>query len=176
MASRVLIPQLELEQNNKPIRKVVEKGAKQISTQVVQASAFGANTTNCGYSSVCQYMNGAAGGPAATVGVLQKVGNNLAPRQFPLNSMIDNIDLTLNGTHFTTDIDNYLHPLMKYTGVEYRNNSLQTCYHHPDDVSGLYDRGLGDSGRGIPDNNCLSVESKGGRLGEQPRGHFANHL
>ena len=43
MASRVLIPQLELEQNNKPIRKVVEKGAKQISTQVVQATAFGNN-------------------------------------------------------------------------------------------------------------------------------------
>ena len=216
MASRVLIPQLELEQNNKPIRKVVEKGAKQISTQVVQATAFGnngatfsfqppsqntvldrridiivpitlthagrtfqnqqaegnANTTNCGYSSVVQYVNAAAGAPAATVGALQKVSNNLAPRQFPLNSMIDNIDLTLNGTHFTTDIDNYLHPLMKYTGVEYRNNTLQTCYHHPDDTSGTYDRGLGDSARGFTDASCLSVESKGGRLGEQPRGHF----
>lgn len=216
MASRVLIPQLELEQNNKPIRKVVEKGAKQISTQVVQATAFGvngatfsfqppsqntvldrridiivpitlshagrtfqnqqaevnANTTNCGYSSVTQYMNGGANGPAQTVGPVQKISNNLAPRQFPLNSMIDNIDLTLNGTHFTTDIDNYLHPLMKYTGVDYRNNALQTCYHHPDDVAGQYNNGLGDSGQLLHDNCCLAVESKGGRLGEQPRGHF----
>ena len=46
--SRVVIPVLDLEQNDDPHMKVVVKGAKQISTQIVKASGT-ANTSEVNF-------------------------------------------------------------------------------------------------------------------------------
>ena len=40
MVSRVVIPVLDLEQNDDPISKVVVKGAKQLTTQTVVATSY----------------------------------------------------------------------------------------------------------------------------------------
>tara|TARA_R110002073_G_scaffold263907_2_gene426983 strand:- start:158 stop:2044 length:1887 start_codon:yes stop_codon:yes gene_type:complete len=222
MTSRVVIPQLELEQNDNPVRLVVEKGAKQVSTQKVVATSFsndgcsfsfqppsqntvldrrfdlkipvlltstraftsdlqnaGADTNNFAYPSVygkTQLVAGLAAAtdiPAQTKGVANngdtnKLSNNLAPRQFPLHTIISNIDITINGTHFSTDVNNYVKALMKYTTPEYRNQVFHGSYHHPDTVMGAYDHSLAANSPSL--TNPLSVEPNLGRCGETPRG------
>lgn len=232
MSSRVVIPQLELEQNDNPVRKVVEKGAKQVSTQVVEATSFsndgatfsfqppsqntvldrridlvvplqlvsarpiradcldsGAGATklgtnNCGFQSrvVSDPIAVSAQGPGLehtrdelTTSKVHNFGNNLAPRQLPLASIISNIDITLNGTHFTTDINGYAHALMKYTTPEYREQVLQESYHHPDCYMGNYQRVLTED-RNEGYLNPLAIEDNGGRRGETPRGVFYSSI
>ena len=223
MSSRVVIPQLELEQNDNPVRKVVEKGAKQVSLQQVVATshsassstfsfqppsqntvldrridlllpvrvsgagagplvftdscrganALGTTADNYGFGSVYQKVDVAAGGTIASMTSLSngvKMGNSFAPRQLPLASIISNIDITINGTHFTTDIDGYIHALMKYTTPEYREKVFRSSYHHPDVLTGDYGEQfiLASQKKGYV--NELAIEDNGGRWGEKPRG------
>ena len=227
MTSRVVIPQLELEQNDNPVRKVVEKGAKQVSTQIVHATSFskdgcsfsfqppsqntvldrridlvvpfrlvsarglvagsknaGANTNNFGFNETSQLLPVATNAAAptraeATIGNLLKMGNNLAPRQLPLASVISNIDVTINGTHFTTDINQYVKALAQYTSPEYRNSVLHGSYHHPDTGNGQYSNTHITPAGGVnPDNNAnpLSINNNSGRAGETPRGTYVNSI
>lgn len=224
MTSRVVIPQLELEQNDNPVRLVVEKGAKQVSTQKVVATSFsndgcsfsfqppsqntvldrrfdikipvlltsgrafvsdisnaGADTNNFAFPSVygkTQLVAGLGAGVAIPAqskavsnnGQTNKLCNNLAPRQFPLASIISNVDITINGTHFSTDVNNYVKALMRYTSPEYRNNVFHGSYHHPDTVMGAYDKGLLDASGSGGLTNPLALEPNMGRCGETPRG------
>ena len=95
-------------------------------------------------------------------GALLKVGNNLAPRQFPLASIIDTIDLTINGTHFTASINQYIHSVMEYTTVDYRNRVLSQVAHHPDK-----NNYAGTLGKAV---HPLNLNHEAGRGAEQPRG------
>tara|TARA_R110000772_G_scaffold268733_1_gene398379 strand:+ start:5232 stop:6983 length:1752 start_codon:yes stop_codon:yes gene_type:complete len=95
-------------------------------------------------------------------GALLKIGNNLAPRQFPLASIIDTIDLTINGTHFTASINQYIHAVMEYTTVDYRNRVLSQVAHHPDK-----NNYAGTLGKAV---HPLNLNHEAGRGAEQPRG------
>ena len=102
-------------------------------------------------------------------------GNNLSPRQFPLNAIIDNIDVVINGTHFTTDIGDYLHAVAQYTSPEYRQNCLGNTYHHPDTQTAQYGSDLVDNVTGKAFSRCaelnpMALERDQGRKGETPRG------
>lgn len=231
MSSRVVIPQLELEQNDNPVRKVVEKGAKQVSSQSVDATSFSndgctfsfqppsqntvldrridlvvplqlvstkvfsndsinggagalsASLNNFGFKSITHKepitIAAVAGAPRTKDEVTSSnnfsYGNNLAPRQLPLASIISNIDITINGTHFTTDINGYVHALMKYTTPEYREQVLHSSYHHPDTLQGNYQKGLIDNAN---EGYCnpLAIEENGGRRGETPRGVYCSSI
>ena len=101
--------------------------------------------------------------------------NNLAPRQFPLNAIIDNIDVVINGTHFTTDIADYLHAVAQYTSPEFRENCLGNTYHHPDSQTAQYGSDLISNSSGrlyskTAELNPMALERKNGRKGETPRG------
>lgn len=75
-------------------------------------------------------------------GLQAQLGNNLAPRQFPLAHLMDTIDLTINGTHFTSSVNQYIHAVMKYTTPEYRAKVFgSNGYHAPD--MGDYEQGMG---------------------------------
>ena len=108
--------------------------------------------------------------------------NNLSPRQFPLNSVIDNIDVVINGTHFTTDIADYLHAVAQYTSPEFRQNCLGGTYHHPDCQTAQYGSDIIDSS--LPSRhfsktsamNSMALERKEGRKGETPRGSWCQSI
>ena len=265
--SRVVIPVLDLEQNDDPHMKVVTKGAKQISTQIVKASGT-ANTSEVNFqfqppsqntvfdrridlhmkvkltltaanaefndkllsannkvvfaatlgntmkttfgfpermvnsrSSAYAGTDSASfdadliasgnfggatrGDDASRVAQLKLVGNtqigrqgnNLALRQLPINSVIDNIDLTLNGTHFSTDTANYVKAVAQYTSPEYRQSVYSDFSHHPDTHAGLYrdafiEANLHKHG-GVPTG--LARDGTG-RMGETPRGVILNNM
>lgn len=98
------------------------------------------------------------GGPRALM------GNNLAPRQFPLAQLMDTIDLTINGTHFTSSVNQYISAVMKYTTPEYREKVFGSCgYHHPD-TDALYKLSAGS------EDHPLNLAQEGGRHGEVARG------
>jgi hypothetical protein len=59
-------------------------------------------------------------------------GNNFAPRQLPLMSCIDVIDLEINGTHISVSPKDYIHALMRYTTPEFRSKFLSGTSHYPD--------------------------------------------
>ena len=242
--SRVVLPVLDLEQNDDPLNKVVLKGAKQVSIQKVQASSCSADgatfsfqppsqntvidrridlvmkvkvlagqaqsflpkcqrngqtqangNANCGFStqrinvnSSIQTAPGGAGACALSAGnvvadkqsvvdsPLAVVGNNFAPRQMPLASIIENIDLTINGTHFTSDCSTIVKPLLQYTSPEYRQNVLKESYHHPDTSTGLYGEPYKPDENGSNQIvNPLDIDENKGRAGETPRGTFFLH-
>ena len=228
--SRVVIPVLDLEQNDKPLIKQVVKGCKELSVQKISSDSSSDNSCsfsfqppsqntiidrriemelsvelafanavadnafdnegvaavgltdtlkNCGFERVQDRKSGkvlapsAASFPVAAVvsptteehnsGVSQSLSNNLAPRQFPISSIIDTIDLTINGTHFTASANQYIHALMTYTTPEYRDKVFgNNAYHHPDKSD--YTTALGKI------DNPLNKTGEGGRHGETPRG------
>ena len=255
--SRVVIPQLELEQNDDPHNKVVVKGAKQISTQLITMNGT-ANNNEANFSfqppsqntvldrrvdlevqvkitlANSKVFNSAQGiasnvisdgtladatglsnfgffenanAPISTAGAasmeeganagivgdiasiksanrLQGVGynrfgNTFCPRQFPLHSIIDNIDLTLNGTHFSTDPNKYIKAVQQYTTPEFRNNCFNETAHHPDTYEGAYQDPYLVANyplRGNPIRNGRGVSNGEGRLDEVPRGVILNSI
>jgi len=227
--SRVVLPVLDLEQNDKPLIKRVVKGCKELSVQKITADSAG--QTSCSFSWQPPSQNtiidrrieievpvrlektnasAVAGfddeGNAATAGsvvdntknikflrnnsvistkalavgvaptnkesnsgVQAKLSNNLAPRQFPIASCIDTIDMTINGTHFTASVNQYLHAIMKYTTPEYREKVFgNNGYHHPDTLD--YTTAIGEV------DNPLNLMGEGGRHGETPRGSLFYNL
>jgi hypothetical protein len=232
--SRVIIPVLDLEQNDKPLIKQVVKGCKELSVQKISSDSSSDNSCSFSFQPPSQntvidrriemevsveiaFSNATAdtifdnegtvvigqtdtrkninfervqdlksskvlaaavvvpaGGatvPAvasATTkenngGLKQVLSNNLAPRQFPISSIIDTIDLTINGTHFTASVNQYIHALMTYTTPEYRDKVFgNNGYHHPDKAD--YDKTIGLI------ENPLNKTGEGGRHGETPRG------
>jgi hypothetical protein len=182
--SRVVLPVLDLEQNDKPIIKQVVKGCKNYTEQRITADSF--SDTSCsfnfsppsqntivdrcfqlevtatlgngilngmdrdqeptgvkqtmGFQSVRQNYNGALAFGASNAlettaikeGVNVKMSNNFAPKQFPLARSMDSIDLTLNGTHFTASVNQYVNAVMRYTTPEYRQKVFSETAHKPD--------------------------------------------
>ena len=241
--SRVVIPVLDLEQNDDPHSKVVIKGAKQLSTQKIKANGSATksevsfnwqppsqNTVldrridlvmtwtidsggdsrfldhlEAAQQSLCTNAAGAGNaftyglpestafvkntavyidGVGRTVAVLNKsnaqnpvkrYGNNFGLRQFPIHSIIDNIDLTLNGTHFSTDPVNYIKAVSQYTTPEFRERAFKNTAHHPDTYAGNYQDAflLAQQQRYASSVNSLSRSGKG-RLGETPNGNMLN--
>lgn len=219
-ASRVVLPVLDLEQNDKPIVKRVVKGCKELSVQRITADSSGASscsfswqppsqntildrrieievpvrlsntlggganftltpTVSAGTPDVVQNIQfpristrvsvnavatGAAPLPASVLaGATAKLSNNLACRQFPVASIIETIDMTINGTHFTASLNQYLHALMKYTSNDYREKTFgSNGYHHPD--TNDYGLGIGEQ------DNPLNLFGESSRNGETPRG------
>lgn len=213
--SRIVLPVLELEQNDKPYVKSVLKGVKEL--QVFRVNADSNSDSQCSFSwqppsqntildrrfelevgvkivntsagtqafdSDGAFAVGAAdvaknvffdrsnvrgvvaGTPTAAQlnsGLRARIGNNLAPRQFPLASIMDTIDLTINGTHFTVSPNQYIHAVMKYTSPEYREKHFEDCAHHPD-VTTEYANTLGHT------SHPLNMLDEGGLHGETPRG------
>lgn len=106
---------------------------------------------------------------------VKRYGNNFGLRQFPIHSIIDNIDLTLNGTHFSTDPVNYLKAVSQYTTPEFRERAYKNTAHHPDTFAGSYsDPFLDDRQEKYASSvNSLSRSGKG-RLGETPNGNMLN--
>tara|TARA_R110002153_G_scaffold212442_1_gene365091 strand:+ start:20535 stop:22514 length:1980 start_codon:yes stop_codon:yes gene_type:complete len=92
--------------------------------------------------------------------------NDLALRQFPLASCMDNIDITINGTHFTDNVNDYLHAIMTYTSKEQREAIFEGSAHHPD-VNSDYRNTLGK------DDHPLSFDADG-RKGETCRGKLTS--
>ena len=229
--SRVIIPVLDLEQNDKPLIKQVVKGCKELSVQKISSDSSSDNSCSFSFQPPSQNTvidrriemevsvelaiinataadlfnnegNAAVGvtdtvknisfervqdrksakvlaaavgaGAAAPAvpsptteennsGVSQSLSNNLAPRQFPIASIIDTIDLTINGTHFTASVNQYIHALMTYTTPEYRDKVFgNNSYHHPDKSD--YTTSIGKV------DNPLNKTGEGGRHGETPRG------
>ena len=221
--SRVVLPVLDLEQNDKPIIKKVVKGCKNYTQHKINADSnsnsscsfsfqppsqnsivdrkfvlkadisfdLGAGnlfqknqpaaivaadaSQNYGYEQSEQRIsindaNAVAGGAAKTAstiadylcGGLVRVGNNLAPRQFPLSSIIDTIDLTINGTHFTASMNQYIHAVMEYTTPEYRERVLTETAHCPDKAK------IDDTAGRL--NHPLNMRAETSRVGETPRG------
>ena len=107
--------------------------------------------------------------PAATdcgtSGVDSQIGNNLAPRQFPLTSCMDSIDLVINGTHFSVSVNQYIHAVMTYTTPEWRDKNLPQTPHAPDVVGKYLDQNMVATS-----NNPLSLLGESFRKGEEPRG------
>ena len=222
--SRVVLPVLDLEQNDKPVIKRVVKGAKNYTQQKISSDSnsnqscsfsfqppsqnsivdrkfvlkaqvridLGAGNNfskatptavggapdvgqNLGFPLSRQRISQqsavaiAAGGaraavdaPAIVGGAFVKFGNNFAPRQFPLSAIIDTIDLTINGTHFTASLNQYLNAVMEYTTPEYRSRVFSQVAHHPD--KNAYANTFGDL------DHPLNLSGENGRAGEKPRG------
>jgi hypothetical protein len=89
------------------------------------------------------------------------IGNNLAPRQFPLANAMQSLDVTINGTHFTVTPSEYIQAVMQYTTPQYRNIAFAGTAHMPDRQPQF--------GAGYP-QNPLCLAGEGSYLGEQPRG------
>ena len=182
--SRVVLPVLDLEQNDKPIIKQVVKGCKNYTEQKIVADSFSDTSCSFNFSPPSQntiidrcfllevtaqlknsIANGldrqhdvtglkqtfafstirqtipsnnafaadAAGtGTAMREGQTVKMSNNFAPKQFPLARSMDSIDLTLNGTHFTASVNQYVNAVMRYTTPEYRQKVFSETAHKPD--------------------------------------------
>ena len=94
--------------------------------------------------------------------------NNLAPKQFPLARSMDSIDLTLNGTHFTASVNQYINAVMRYTTPEYRQKVFSETAHKPD--RGTFFSAIGDEdspmnverNSGVEDARGVNVGGKGG--------------
>lgn len=101
------------------------------------------------------------------LGVDVAIGNNLAPRQFPLTNCMDSIDLVINGTHFSVSVNQYIQAVMSYTTAEWRDKNLPATPHAPD-VYAEYS----DNIRRATADNSLSLIGESFRNGEQPRGAY----
>ena len=106
--------------------------------------------------------------------VVKGLGNNIALRQLPISSVVDNISLNINGQHISTELKRIVHPLLQYTSPEYREECLKGVAHHPD-MDRDYTGRFASTGKRFTAANELSVDSNGGRKGETPDGvHFAS--
>lgn len=96
------------------------------------------------------------------------VKDNLwAPRQLPLMSCIEVIDIEINGTHISVSPSDYIHALMKYTTPEFREKYLSATASYPDTYA-EYTSSYGN------DEHPFRRRGAVGRKGEQPRGAFGS--
>ena len=242
--SRVVIPVLDLEQNDDPSSKVVLKGAKQVSLQRIQANSATVSEATFNWQPpsqntvidrridlVCQFSVNLGGtddlfkdkfvaannaivlnqdtgeGSIATVGypevvgrqvtyagggsttaansnksigmaAMNRCGNNFALRQLPLQSVTDNLDVTINGTHFSTDPANYIKAVQQYMSPEYREKVFKGTAHHPDTYAGNYVDAFLNANQVdfMGCANSLSRQHATGRQGETPNGVFLNDV
>tara|TARA_R110000803_G_scaffold11017_4_gene33408 strand:+ start:312 stop:2351 length:2040 start_codon:yes stop_codon:yes gene_type:complete len=96
-------------------------------------------------------------------------GNNLSPRQFPLTSCMESIDLVINGTHFSVSVNQYIHAVMSYTTPEWREKNFPNTAHAPDTYSRFADNTKSAYFSGS-DKNPMSLQGESFRKGETPRG------
>ena len=162
--SRVVLPVLDLEQNDETLHKVVLKGAKHFTTQLIAVdnqsatqlqftvtppsqntvidrridivyeatiNAVGANLKfpeQCASDAIvatdanigiveASYAPQAAAAPS-----IVRSGNGMALRQMPINSIIQNLSVDINGTNIAASPRDYLHAVMQYTEPEWRSN------------------------------------------------------
>ena len=136
-------------------------------------SAWVSNTASTGNYNQDRYVESfkadgtASSATNANDGTRAHNDNNWAPRQCPLLSCMDVIDLEINGTHMSVNPSDYIHALLKYTDPEYRNKYLSTTPHYPD-ITTTYARSYGE------DIHPLGTYGRVGRQGEVPRGAFGS--
>ena len=235
--SRVVLPVVDLEQNDNPLRKTVLKGVKHYTAQQivpdsqstnsivftvnppsqntvidrrldlvvpwqVTTSAAGFNPgliaadnaaefarANCLFPDVWGF-NSTVGAASTNLpnnnflanSVPVHLINNLALRQFPMSSVMNSIDLVINGTHLSTEVKKYVHAVSKYTSASYREWALGSVAHHPDNHYGSYFRQycnnfdlatLGAVRNAYTGNvNPLAMNANLGKDGETPRGYY----
>lgn len=104
-----------------------------------------------------------------TDGTPVSFGNNLSPRQFPLTSCMESIDLVINGTHFSVSVNQYIHAVMSYTSPEWREKNFPNTAHAPDTYSKYADNTKSAYFSGS-DRNPMSLQGESFRKGETPRG------
>lgn len=224
-AVKVVIPQLDIEQNDQPLEQVVVKGVKNITYNTLTPDTENDNNmmwsfqppsqntiidrrillqcsvditnTIAGGTMASEVMRdrakyhivsndnlaqftGVGGAGAATFYEPEKVNNPnqagrftairdsiLAPRQLPLHSCIDVIDIEINGTHISVSPKDYIHTLLRYTTPEFRAKYLSETAHYPD----VFEDYIGTYGE---DDHPLSEKTRSGRKGEIPRGSFVH--
>lgn len=235
--SRVVLPVVDLEQNDNPLRKTVLKGAKHYTVQQIVPDSQSTNslvftvnppsqntvidrrldlavpwevkTTAAGFNPGLIVADNASefaranclfpdvwGFNATTLAASADLTNNnflanavpvhlinnLALRQFPMSSVMNSIDLVINGTHLSTEVKKYVHAVAKYTSVSYREWALGSVAHHPDNHYGSYFRqytnvfDLSTTGaiRSAYTGavNPLAMNANLGKDGETPRGYY----
>jgi len=235
--SRVVLPVVDLEQNDNPLRKTVLKGAKHYTVQQIVPDSQSTNSivftvnppsqntvidrrldlavpwqvtttaagfnpgliaaddaaefarANCLFPDVWGFnsSNLAASTDLANNDFLANsipchLINNLALRQFPMSSVMNSIDLVINGTHISTEVKKYVHAVAKYTSSSYREWALGSVAHHPDNHYGSYFRqytnNLSSTTAGAIRNaytgqvNPLAMNANLGKDGETPRGYY----
>jgi len=136
------------------------------------STAVVGTTGNYNQDRYSQHFNAAANSAPSTATLLNDgsiaiLDNWFAPRQLPLMSCIDVIDLEINGTHMSVNPSDYIHALLRYTDVDYRNKYLSTTPHYPDNNT-KYIRTYGE------DIHPLGTYGRVGRNAEQPRGAFGS--
>ena len=211
--SRVVLPVLNLEQNDETLHKVVLKGAKHFTTQLVHNDNQSANQIQFTITPPSQNtvidrridlvyettVSIAAGGTQrfvfpekcgtdailntdANIGIPEsyvagvRSGNGIALRQMPISSIVQNLNVELNGTNISNAPRDYVHAVMQYTDPEWRKHALKGIAHAPDNFNGLYNAYYDSAGgataasekkrSGLP--NALSVGDY--RCGEEGRG------
>lgn len=222
-AVKVIIPQLDIEQNDQPLEQVVVKGVKNITYNPLNADTENDNNFMWSFQppsqntildrrlllrvqvdiqntigggtmasevmrdrssyrvvandNMAQYT-GVGGAGVATFYEPEKVNDItgagrfvairdsiLAPRQMPLHSCIDVIDIEINGTHISVSPKDYIHTLMRYTTTEFRQQYLSQTASYPD----VFEDYIGTYGE---NDHPLGEQNKVGRKGEAPRGNF----
>ena len=96
------------------------------------------------------------------------VDNIWCPRQLPLMSCIEVIDIEINGTHISVSPADYIHALMKYTTPEFREKYLSATASYPDTYADY------TSSYGL-EEHPFRRRGAVGRKGEQPRGAFGQN-
>ncbi len=217
----VVLPQLNLNQIDEPLHKVVVKGNKQFTMNTISADTENANQCVFSFQPPSQNtiidrrfllsvqvdlvkgagawtnnqdinrkmtnqrmfpkpsaMNGASALTFQTADNLNNTANNtaggtpiqvsrnelFAPRQLPLMSIIDVIDIEINGTHISVSPKDYIHALMRYTTPKFREEYLSGSPSYPD-VNSRYQTSYPNA------NSPFGVEGSVGRKGELPRGY-----
>lgn len=234
--SRVVLPVLDLEQNDNPLRKKVLKGAKHFTVQQISADSQSENSIVFTVNPPSQntvidrrfdlqvpyrvtlagsVSNGFVYGvladnrtkfinsnilipdimtlnsSAVTAETLNNSNvsgssfplmliNNFALRQFPLASIMNSVDLVINGTHISAEPKKYVHAVAKYTSASYREWALGAVAHHPDNYFGSYSQWaiqnktannqFNNTWSGVV--NPLNIAKNGGANGETPRGYY----
>ena len=211
---KVVLPQLDLNQIDNPLSKVVMKGNKQFTVNTITADtqnenqvlfsfqppsqntiidrrfmlqakfnvAVGQNLVenvnfnrqnergaiqlaNSTVNNTIAKQNLRTTNLATNTGLVQEFrrDNNFVPRQMPLMSIIEVIDLEINGTHISVSPNDYIHALLRYTTPEFRGRYLNGSASYPDLVQEYRDS------YGF-ENSLFAGKGNVGRKGENPRG------
>lgn len=148
------------------VRRTTQYQSAKETQKTIPAVAGG---TAAEITSVC-----AAPRNLGTDGIAVSFGNNLSPRQFPLTSCMESIDLVINGTHFSVSVNQYIHAVMAYTTPEFREKNFPKTAHAPDTYSKFADNTKSAYFSGT-DRNPMSLQGESFRKGETPRGALMNN-